>query len=151
MSSDTDQILDICYHEDIEAFLDADWNRVGDTFDEGGFTGFTGADPTRWQIGYPSLAAYRDDWLRQAALFTGADRSDLRRQLYAVSKVAEVTITGDRALVRKEFDGTVSVGSATTEFAWITFYFLRSDAERWLITGFVGGLPLPGRTAPVLI
>jgi hypothetical protein len=141
--TDDEQIRTALYDRDIEAFLDRDWSRVRDDFDAAAFIGYR-RDPAtgQWVIEYPTLDAYRDDWLRQAESVAGADRAHLSGQLYGLSSIAEIQIDDGRALVRKEFDGAVDGPGGTVDLAWTTYYFLRrSPAGRWLVTGFVGHLP----------
>lgn len=151
MHPDEPAIRTMLYERDIDAFLDRDWGQVQDCFDPAVFCGYRGDDPLGWTVGYPTLDSYRDDWLRQAQTFAGEDREPLRSALVNLCRIADVQIAGGRAVVRKEFDGQVQTGAQTHTFAWVTYYFLRQEGSDWLITGFVGGLPLPGREAATLI
>jgi hypothetical protein len=151
MDPDEASIRSTLYERDIDAFLDQDWSQVEDTFDEAAFCGYRANDPKAWSVGYPTLQSYRDDWLRQAATFADEPREPLRRALMALSRITDVQISEDRAVVRKEFDGEAVASGSTHVFAWVTYYFLRLDSRGWLVTGFVGGLPLPGRDSAALI
>jgi hypothetical protein len=125
---------------------------VADTFDAAAFCGYRPDGPSgHWTIAFPTLESYRDDWLRQAASFAGTDRSTLSRELYSASTIADIEVTDDRALIRKEFDGVVQAPTGPVTLAWITYYFMRREADTWLATGFVGAIPLPGRASPATI
>ena len=55
---------------DIAAFVDSDWDMVADDFLSEQFLGIDGRgsdNPDSWRVGFPTLDAYRDEWLRQAA------------------------------------------------------------------------------------
>jgi hypothetical protein len=138
--SDEDQISEMLYQRDLAAFAVADWSLVEADFDSAAFVGHRlDRESGHWQIAYPDLGSYRDEWLRQAE----AMRSDepATATLAALSRIADVSIDGQHALVRKEFDGTVEGPDGPVELAWTTYYFLRRRDEQWRITGFVGYLP----------
>lgn len=148
---DVAAITDALYDRDIDAFVRGDWALVADDFAPGAFVGYHGGlgagDP--WTIGFPTLEAYRDDWLRQsAALRAGVAAGELRAQLRAASRIARIEARGDRAITRKEFDGEAGPADRRQRLHWLTYYFLRRDADRWRVTGFVGYLPLEGRGRP---
>jgi hypothetical protein len=136
-------VQEVVLERDTDAFAAADWSLVADDFDEASFVGYAGSDDpaATWRVAYPTLASYRDEWLRQAEeMGRKGDPADIAREIRGACRVAEVRINGDRALVRKQFDG-VAMGD---RLLWQTYYFLRRAGERWLITGFVGYLPLNG-------
>ena len=65
-------IWEMLVTRDIDAFLAADWSKVADDFVEDGFLGINAnrdANPDNWRLSFPSLSAYRDEWLRQAQDF----------------------------------------------------------------------------------
>jgi hypothetical protein len=66
-----------------------------------------------------------------------ATPDEIARAVRGACAVAEIRISGDRALVRKQFDGE----AFGERLLWQTYYFLRRDPDRWRITGFVGYLP----------
>lgn len=143
MNPDTAAITEALVQRDIAAFVAGDWSRVAADFDEESFVGYRGATgPADWVLAYPTLTAYRDDWLRQAAELTSAHGPDLEEQLLAAQRVATVQVAEGRALATKVFDGVLTGPGGTTALDWVTQYFLRrGESGRWLITGFVGYLP----------
>ena len=135
---------------DIDAFVAADWSAVADDFIADNFTAISGhfqSDPDGFDMAYPTLDAYRDDWLGQARDFAaqrdaGAYAGDPRSGIYHATRLEQIEITGDAALVRKKFDGHLPRTDGTTErMNWQTLYWCRKVAGAWKIAGFVGYLP----------
>ena len=65
-------IWEMLVPRDIDAFLAADWSMVAGDFVEEGFIGIDSrreVSPDKWRLAFPGLAAYRDEWLRQARDF----------------------------------------------------------------------------------
>ncbi len=139
---------------DIDAFLAADWSLVADDFIEDGFIGIHGnkADnPDKWTLAFPDLAAYRDEWLRQAQDFASQTfAEDARTAIFRTTTLREIEISGKTALVRKKFDGTILRPDGTRDILqWQTLYSCRHHDGAWKIAGFTGYLPNPmgaGRT-----
>lgn len=105
------QIWEMLVTRDIGAFLAADWSLVAADFIEEGFIGIDAkraASPDDWRLTFPSLAAYRDEWLRQARDF--AEQSfaeDARTAIFTTTTLEDIEVNGDRALARKKFDGGI--------------------------------------------
>lgn len=143
-------IWDMLVPRDIDAFLAADWQMVAGDFIETGFTGLSGnhqPDPQGYSFAFPTLAAYRAEWLRQARDF-GAARDagdfvgDPRAGIFAATRLEEIEIDGDAALVRKKFDGDLpKTDGGADRMNWQTLYICRREAGRWKIAGFLGYLP----------
>ena len=95
-------IWEMLVTRDIDAFLAADWTLVAGDFVEDGFIGIDGrraASPDDWRLTFPSLAAYRDEWLRQALTF--AEQSfaeDARTAIFTTTTLEDIEINADRAL-----------------------------------------------------
>jgi hypothetical protein len=151
-AQDTDRraIWDMLVPRDIDAFVAADWDAVADDFIAENFTGVSGhfqGDPDGFTLAYPDLPAYRDDWLRQAQDFgaqkaAGAYAGDPRAGIFAATRLEQIEITGETALVRKKFDGHLPRSDGSSErMNWQTLYWCRKEAGRWKIAGFVGYLP----------
>ena len=93
------------------------------------------------------LDAYRVEWLRQAQGFgadlaAGSYSGDPRAEIYAATRLEQIEITGDAALVRKKFDGRLARTDGSFErMNWQTLYICRREGGRWKIAGFVGYLP----------
>lgn len=148
--ADRRQIWEMLVPRDIDAFVAADWAAVQGDFIEAGFTGISGnhqPDPQGFTLAFPTLAAYRDVWLEQAQGFgaqkaAGAFAGDPRQGIYAATRLEEIEITGDAALVHKKFDGRLALADGGFDrMNWQTLYICRRDAGRWKIAGFVGYLP----------
>lgn len=143
-------IWEMLVPRDIDAFVAADWGAVADDFVEVNFTGISGAfqsDPQRFTLAFPTLELYREEWLRQARGFVadlgaGAFSGDPRAAIFAATRLEEIEITGDAALVRKKFDGHLAKADGTSDrMNWQTLYVCRREGGRWKIAGFVGYLP----------
>ncbi|MFQ0815253.1 hypothetical protein AVM02_01800 [Brucella anthropi] len=142
---DREQIWDMLVRRDIEAFVSQDWSMVADDFDEARFLGIhahNDRDPDKWDAGFPTLASYRDEWLRQAAESAAVEYAEpLADGIFRATNLGVIDITGDVAVARKKFDGTIArKDGAEDRLNWQTLYFCRRDGARWKITGFVGYL-----------
>ncbi len=141
-------IWQMLVERDIDAFLAADWSKVADDFVECGFIGIDGkrsVSPDKWRLAFPSLTAYRDEWLRQAQDFAGQSfAEDTRNAIFNTTTLEDIEIEGDMALARKKFDGTLKKSDGTVDvLKWQTLYYCRLHEGRWKISGFTGYLPNP--------
>lgn len=140
---DREQIWDMLVRRDIEAFVTQNWSLVADDFDEVRFLGVHAhgeANPDKWDAAFPTLASYRDEWLRQAAASAATDYAEsLADGVHRATRLNVIDINGDVAVARKKFDGTIAKADGTQDILnWQTLYFCRRDGGRWRITGFVG-------------
>lgn len=135
---------------DIDAFVSADWEAVAGDFIAANFTGFDAhfqPDPQGYTLAFPTLDAYRREWLRQAQDFAalraaGAFAGDPRDGIFAATRLEEIEIDGEAALVRKKFDGRLAKADGGFDrMNWQTLYVCRREAGRWKIAGFIGYLP----------
>ena len=101
------------------------------------------ANPDAWVIGFPTLDAYRDEWLRQAAATAAGDYSeDVGNAIHRATTLSRIDITGDIALAHKLFDGSISKRDGTADVLhWRTIYFCRRVGADWKLTGFIGYMP----------
>ncbi len=141
-------IWEMLVPRDIDAFLAADWMMVEGDFISEGFIGVSGhktPDPDSWTLAFPSLAAYRDEWLKQAREFAaGAYGEDPREAIFRTTTLEEIEIVGETALVRKKFDGGIRLADGKVDpMHWQTLYYCRLHEGRWKICGFTGYLPNP--------
>lgn len=143
-------IWEMLVSRDIDAFLAADWGLVADDFVETNFTGLDARflpSPDDWRLSFPTLAAYRDEWMRQAreakaAREAGIHAEDTRTAIFRATRLEEIEIEGEAALVRKRFDGGIRrADGGLDRMNWQTLYICRLDGGRWKIAGFVGYLP----------
>lgn len=141
-------IWEMLVSRDIDAFLAADWSMVAGDFVEDGFIGIDGkksASPDEWRLAFPTLSAYRDEWLRQAQEFARESFSeDPRTAIFTTTTLEDIEINGDMALVRKKFDGSIGKADGSRDILrWQTLYYCRLHEGRWKISGFTGYLPNP--------
>ncbi|MBB4066227.1 hypothetical protein [Gellertiella hungarica] len=142
------QIWEMLVPRDIDAFLAADWAAVEGDFIAEGFLGIDAGkqvNPDGWRLAFPTLEAYRDEWLRQAREFaTLSFAEDARTAIFNTTRLEVIEITGEAALVRKKFDGGITRSDGTRDImAWQTLYYCRLHQGRWKICGFTGYLPNP--------
>jgi len=133
---------------DIAAYVAADWSMVEDDFIAGDFMGVHGNgkdNPDGWTISFPDLAAYRDEWLRQAHEGQKVRYAeDVEAGIHRATSLTEIEIKGERAIAHKKFDGTIKKADGGLDVLnWQTIYFCRKHEGQWKLTGFVGYLPYP--------
>ncbi|MFS8046674.1 hypothetical protein [Rhizobium sp. BR 314] len=141
-------IWEMLVPRDIDAFLAADWSMVAGDFVEEGFIGIDGKreiSPDKWRLAFPTLVAYRDEWLRQARDFaTQSFAEDTRTAIFTTTTLEDIEIEGDMALVRKKFDGSLKKSDGSIDvMKWQTLYYCRLHQGQWKISGFTGYLPNP--------
>lgn len=141
-------IWDMLVTRDIDAFLAADWSMVMTDFVDDGFIGIDArklANPDQWRLAFPTLADYRDEWLKQARDFaTQTFAEDPRAAIFTTTTLEGIEINGGMALARKTFDGGLRKADGTFDvMRWQTLYYCRLHEERWKICGFTGYLPNP--------
>ena len=145
---DRGAIWTMLVERDIAAFVAADWAMVADDFIAEQFLGIDGRgsdNPDSWRVGFPTLAAYRDEWLRQAAESAKvAYAEDREAAIHRATTLRDIEIAGDVALAHKKFDGTIARADGGKDVLnWQTLYFCRRHNGRWKLTGFAGYLPFP--------
>jgi hypothetical protein len=133
---------------DIAAFVAADWSMVAEDFIAEGFLGINGGksgNPDDWRISFPTLEAYRDDWLRQARESQLLDYAeDVLAGIHRATSLTEIEINGDIAIAHKKFDGAIALANGGQDrLNWQTLYFCRRVSGAWKLTGFAGYLPYP--------
>lgn len=146
--ADRHALWEMLIRRDIEAFLATDWSMVEGDFLAEEFFGLHAhlmANPDSWRMQFPTLEAYRDDWLRQSAETLATDFAEpLRPALFRAMVMRDIDIAGTRAALHKKFDGTIArADGAEARLKWQTLYVCRRVAGRWRIQGFVGYLPHP--------
>jgi len=133
---------------DIDAFLAEDWSMCQKDFVDTYFMGIDAQhsdNPDNWKLSYPTLDAYRDDWLRQARAFADiACIEDKREALFRATTLEKIEIQDDAALLHKKFDGNITkTDGETLPILWQTLYKMKRIDSTWKITGFVGYMPNP--------
>jgi hypothetical protein len=128
---------------DIAAYVGQDWGMVASDFIEEGFTGIhahKSPNPDDWTLAFPTLSAYRDEWLRQAAESAATKFAEpLGEGILRATKIEQIEVNGDSAVAHKKFDGKIALADGTFDVLnWQTLYFCRRQGGRWKISGFVG-------------
>ena len=128
---------------DTDAYLNQDWSAVADDFIADGFYGIDARrrpNPDDWRIAYPTLAAYRAEWLRQAAITAGqVDRQAARAAFLELVRLCDIEIAGDCAIAHKKFNGRLpNLDGSFEELHWQTLYICRKHGGRWKIASFIG-------------
>jgi hypothetical protein len=141
-------IWEMLVPRDIDAFLAADWSMVESDFVADGFIGIDGkksGSPGEWRLAFPTLSAYRKEWLKQAGDFaTQSFVEDPRTAIFTTTTLEDIEIAGDMALARKKFDGGLAKADGSRDvMQWQTLYYCRLHEGRWKISGFTGYLPNP--------
>jgi hypothetical protein len=127
---------------------------VASDFIEAQFLGIDGRgadNPDGWRIGFPTLASYRDEWLRQAKESQAvAYAEDRGAAIHRATTLIDIEISGDVALAHKKFDGSIARADGGKDVLnWQSLYFCRRDNGVWRLTGFAGYLPYPmGKAQP---
>jgi hypothetical protein len=141
-------IWEMLVPRDIDAFLAQDWGMVADDFVAEGFMGLHAHfldNPDSWRLGFPTVAAYRDEWLRQAAETAAtAFAEPPRPALFQAMTLRDIDLGPAVGVARKKFDGQIArADGGVVRLRWQTLYFVRLEGGRWRIAGFVGYLPFP--------
>ncbi|WP_165219638.1 hypothetical protein [Aquisphaera insulae] len=145
-------IWEMLVARDNEAFVSEDWSLVaGDFWDERfeGISANGSTDPAAWTLTYPTLDAYRRDWLRMAGEFlrTPLVDGDHLGLLYAMTTLDRFEFRGDRLLVWKRFRAESPLeGGGELSISLQSIFRLHRDGDRWRIVGFIGYLPLEAGT-----
>ena len=145
---DRREIWTMLVERDIDAFIAGDWSMVDGDFIKEGFLGIDAGksdNPDSWRIGFPTLEAYRDAWLGQAAEAKKVKYAeDQRTGIFRATNLQHIEINGDIAVAHKKFDGVIALADGGKDVMnWQTLYFCRKVDGRWKLTGFVGYAPFP--------
>jgi len=102
-------------------------------------------NPDSWSLAYPTLAAYRDDWLNQAKDFADSDWDcNAEQALHDMTNMRDIEIVGESALLHKKFDGTIlRKDGSKLALKFQTLYRCMKVDGQWKIAGFTGYMPLP--------
>ncbi len=143
---DRHALWEMLVRRDIDAFLAGDWSMVAEDFVADHFLGLHGhflADPDSWRLAFPTVEAYREEWLRQAAETAETRFAEpLREALFRATNLRDIDVLGDRAVLHKKFDGRIRKADGTDlRLDWQTLYFCSKSGGRWRIAGFVGYIP----------
>lgn len=148
-STDPDRhyLWEMLVTRDIKAFVLQDWNMVKDDFISEGFMGVDAGKQTdvdTWELKYPSLEAYKNEWLSQAKDFSKMELIEGKEDAFhRVTDMQHIEIREDVALLHKIFKGPFKKkngGEVPTN--WRTLYRCRKVKGIWKITGFTGYIPL---------
>lgn len=147
--SDTDKyyLWEMLVNRDTKAFVLQDWSMVANDFVSDGFMGIDAGkhvDVDKWQLKYPNLEAYKNEWLSQADDFSKMELTeDKEDAFHRVTEMLDIEIREDVALLHKKFTGSFKKkdgGEIPTD--WQTLYRCQKVNGIWKITGFTGYIPL---------
>ncbi len=143
---DRHELWEMLVRRDIDAFLAGDWSMVAEDFVAEHFLGIHGhflASPDSWRLAFPTVDAYREEWLRQAAETAETRFAEpLREALFRATHLRDIDVRGERAVLHKKFDGRIRKADGTDlRLDWQTLYFCSKRGGRWRITGFLGYIP----------
>src|SRR3546814_11636590 len=106
-------IWEMLVRRDIDAFLQQDWAMVAGDFVESGFFGIDACGsnvPDQWKPRFATLAAYREDWLRQAVDAARTPAPDQAfRALHQATSLTPIDASGEPALANKTFECACSM------------------------------------------
>jgi len=144
--NDRAQIWEMLVDRDIKAFVAADWSMVESDFLPEEFMGTDAgkqANPDAWELRYPTLEEYRDEWVSQAKIFQAESwAEDPQIALLRITTLRDIDIRHDRALVHKKFFGDLRKSNGSTQATeWQTLYRCRKVQGTWKISGFTGYMP----------
>ena len=136
-------IWDMLVTRDIAAYVGQNWAMVAGDFIDDGFTGIhahKSQNPDEWTLAFPTLAAYRDEWLRQAAESAATKFAEpLGEGIHRATSLDMIEVNGESAIAHKKFDGKIALADGSFDVLnWQTLYFCRRQDGRWKISGFVG-------------
>ncbi|MEM1212839.1 MAG: RidA family protein [Planctomycetota bacterium] len=146
---DRHAIWEMLMRRDFEAFIANDWSMTAPDFAAKTFYGIDcrkQPNPDHWSLTYPSLEAYRDEWLRQAdefepIEFVGTDKLGF---FFDAVQLRDIDINGDHAVAHKKFLGSAQTTAGNTvTLRWQTLYQCRRVEGVWKIASFVGYMPHP--------
>ncbi|WP_299528921.1 RidA family protein [Ulvibacterium sp.] len=140
-------LWEMLVNRDIKAFVSQDWSMVQDDFIAEGFMGIDAGkqhDVDKWGLKYPSLEAYKTEWLSQAKEFAKVDLvEDKEDAFHRVTILQDIEIQGTFALLHKKFFGPIQKkDGGQIETDWQTLYRCRKVGDVWKIVGFTGYMPL---------
>ncbi|WP_190809708.1 RidA family protein [Flagellimonas sp. S3867] len=140
-------IWEMLVERDIKAFVGQDWEMVANDFVVDGFTGIDAGKQHNidtWELKYPSLESYQEEWLKQAKEFGQLDLvEDKEDALHRVTILQQIEIKDDFALLHKKFYGPIKQKDGTEiNTDWQTLYRCRKVNGVWKICGFTGYIPL---------
>lgn len=143
---DRQAIWDMLVARDTQAFVQADWTAVADDFVAEGFLGIDAGkhpNPDYWELKYPDLNAYQEEWLSQARDFKKtAWQEDPELAIYRATQLRDIEVRGTTAVAHKKFDGSILTASGErVMLQWQTLYHCRKVAGSWKIAGFIGYMP----------
>ena len=148
LDSDREEIWEMLVSRDIEAFVNQDWSLIKEDFYEEEFMGINAkknASVDQWELTFPTLDAYKNEWLTQAESFKRIEWAEnISDALHRVTILQDIEINGDAALINKKFVGYIKKRDDTYEDTnWQTIYRCRKINEQWKIVGFTGYIPFP--------
>ena len=145
--ADRAAIWEMLVARDIKAFVRADWGAVEADFISDGFFGVAGEgerNPDCWRLRFPTLEAYKAQWLKSATeTMRIGEPSTLEQDIRQATSLVDIDVKGDMAVAHKKFDGYVRLKDGGRKRLHLqTLYFCRRVEGAWRIASFIGYLPL---------
>jgi len=144
-------LWEMLVNRDIKAFVSQDWSMVENDFMADGFMGIDAGknrNVDKWELKFPDLESYKDEWLSQAADFAQLDLEENKEYAFhRVTILQDIEIQGDVALLHKKFFGPIKKkDGGQIETDWQTLYRCKKVGDTWKIIGFTGYMPLMPKT-----
>ncbi|MRI01267.1 hypothetical protein GH721_12060 [Kriegella sp. EG-1] len=144
---DRNYLWEMLVNRDIKAFVLQDWNMVKNDFKVEGFMGIDAGknqNVDNWELKYPNLEAYKNEWLSQASDFSKIELTeDKEEAFHRVTEMLDIEIKEDVALLHKKFSGSFKkVDGQEIPTNWRTLYRCQKIKGTWKIVGFTGYMPL---------
>ncbi|MFK5974510.1 MAG: RidA family protein [Flavobacteriaceae bacterium] len=144
---DKEYLWEMLVNRDTKAFVAQDWNMVAADFVSDGFLGIDAGkqfNVDKWELKYPDLKSYKEEWLQQAKEFSQIELVENKEDAFhRVTVLQDIEIKGDYALLHKKFFGPMKKKDGTEIHTdWQTLYSCRKVKGVWKITGFTGYIPL---------
>ena len=145
--ADRAAIWEMLVARDVKAFVQADWTAVEADFVDDGFFGVAGdgqRNPDRWRLRFPTLEAYKAQWLKSATeTMRIGEPASLELDIRQATSLVDIDVEGDVAVAHKKFDGHVRLKDGGRKRLHLqTLYFCRRVEDTWRIASFIGYLPL---------
>lgn len=142
------QLWETLVRRDSDAFATGQWDQVENDFIENEFEGLHAhgtSDPFQWTLKYPSLDAYKKDWLIESKGFMNMSlvHTSPLELIYKLTTMNRIDIYQNRALCYKQFVANEVLKDGTYfRISCQTLYQVKKVDSIWKITGFIGYLPI---------
>ncbi len=142
-NSEKHEVWNILIKNDFEGFLDQNWEFVASDYLEPGFFGINmnkTSNTELWQLSFPSLASYKNQWINDSIEFKKNNFDcDPREVFYATTHLENFEFFDNVMMVHKVFDGELPIKNGPSiPLNWRSLFVLRKEHSRWQIASFTG-------------